>query len=238
MKLSELKLNERNPRQIKGAAFEKLKKSVKELPKMMRLRPIVIDTDGVILGGNMRYRALQALGYSEIPNEWVKVADDLTEEEKQRFIIEDNVQFGEWDFDMLFNEWDTPSLEDWGVEIPGELLTETSKLSEARADASMYYEPKERPQLTLRECVSIAKFNEKVQVIEDSPLTSEQKEMLKLFAYRFIRIDFESVADYYYFNADEEEKKVIERLRLVLIDGGEQGFIEDELLRITGGKKE
>ena len=118
MKLSELKLNERNPRQIKGAAFEKLKKSVKELPKMMRLRPIVIDTDGVILGGNMRYRALQALGYSEIPNEWVKVADDLTDEEKQRFIIEDNVQFGEWDFDMLFNEWDTPSLEDWGVEIP------------------------------------------------------------------------------------------------------------------------
>ena len=79
MKLSELKLNERNPRQIKGAAFEKLKKSVKELPKMMRLRPIVIDADGVILGGNMRYRALQALGYSEIPNEWVKVADDLSE---------------------------------------------------------------------------------------------------------------------------------------------------------------
>ena len=118
MKLSELKLNERNPRQIKGAAFEKLKKSVKELPKMMRLRPIVIDTDGVILGGNMRYRALCALGYSEIPNEWVKVADDLTEEEKQRFIIEDNVQFGEWDFDMLFNEWDTPSLEDWGVDLP------------------------------------------------------------------------------------------------------------------------
>ena len=118
MKLSELKLNERNPRQIKGAAFEKLKKSVKELPKMMRLRPIVIDADGVILGGNMRYRALQALGYSEIPNEWVKVADDLTEEEKQRFIIEDNVQFGEWDFDMLFNEWDTPSLEDWGVDLP------------------------------------------------------------------------------------------------------------------------
>lgn len=133
MKLSELKLNERNPRQIKGAAFEKLKKSVKELPKMMRLRPIVIDADGVILGGNMRYRALQALGYSEIPNEWVKVADDLTEEEKQRFIIEDNVQFGEWDFDTLFNDWDTELLKDWGVDLPvmddmrGELLQDVMK---------------------------------------------------------------------------------------------------------------
>lgn len=118
MLLSELHLNESNPRQIKGAAFEKLKKSVKELPKMMRLRPIVIDKDGVILGGNMRYRALQALGYSEIPNDWVKVADDLTDEEKQRFIIEDNVQFGEWDFDVLFNEWNTELLIGWGVDIP------------------------------------------------------------------------------------------------------------------------
>ena len=132
MKLSELKLNERNPRQIKGAAFEKLKKSVKELPKMMRLRPIVIDADGVILGGNMRYRALQALGYSEIPNEWVKVADDLTDEEKQRFIIEDNVQFGEWDFDMLFNEWDTPSLEDWGVDLP--IMKEGGEEEKCRTD--------------------------------------------------------------------------------------------------------
>ena len=85
---------------------------------MMHLRPIVVDASGVILGGNMRLRALQDLGYKEIPDEWVKRADDLTEEEKQRFIIADNVGFGEWDFEQLANEWDAEQLSDWGLDFP------------------------------------------------------------------------------------------------------------------------
>lgn len=237
MDIRKLKLNEKNPRTIKGEKFEKLKRSIKEFEKMLSLRPIVVDSDLVVLGGNMRLRALLANGYTEVPDEWVKVADALTEEEKRRFIIEDNTDFGEWDWDMLFNEWEVSDLEEWGMDIPNDLKTETSKLSEAKADASMYYEPQQKPQLSLRDCLSLAKFNEKIKVIDESQLTNEQKEVLKYFAYRFIKIDFESVADYYYFNASEEEKKVIERLRLVLIDKGEQGFIEDELLRITGGQK-
>lgn len=86
---------------------------------MMELRPIVVDQDGLILGGNMRYRALKELGFKEIPDTWVKVADNLTDEERERFIIEDNVGFGEWDFSMLANEWDAGKLNEWGMELPG-----------------------------------------------------------------------------------------------------------------------
>ena len=116
MILDQLKINKANPRLIKDDRFRKLVKSIKEFPKMLELRPIVIDEDGTILGGNMRYRALKELGYKEIPDNWVKKASELTDEEKRRFIIEDNVGFGEWDMDMLANEWDTEELEEWGVE--------------------------------------------------------------------------------------------------------------------------
>lgn len=117
MKISSLKINNANPRSIKDSKFKKLCSSIKDFPKMMSLRPIVIDNDGTILGGNMRYRALCELGYKEIPDEWVKRADELTDEEKQRFIIEDNVAFGDWDYDLLANAWDTELLNDWGVDL-------------------------------------------------------------------------------------------------------------------------
>jgi len=119
MKLSEIKPNPNNPRVLRDERFEKLKQSIQEFPKMMSLRPMVIDSDGIILGGNMRYRALQDLGYKEVPDEWVKRAEELTEEEKQRFIIADNVGFGDWDWDALGNDWDAEQLTDWGLEIPG-----------------------------------------------------------------------------------------------------------------------
>lgn len=118
MKITELKINKANPRFIRDEKFKLLKKSVQEFPSMMELRPIVIDTDGTILGGNMRYRALLDLGYKELPDTWVKRADQLTDAEKQRFIIEDNVGFGEWDWDMLSSEWDEQSLKDWGMDLP------------------------------------------------------------------------------------------------------------------------
>jgi len=118
VKVDELILNESNPRQIKDDRFKKLIKSIREFPKMLELRPIVIDDDGTILGGNMRFRALLELGYKEIPDSWVRKASELTDEEKQRFIIEDNVPFGEWDWEKLANEWDDKLLEEWGVELP------------------------------------------------------------------------------------------------------------------------
>ena len=118
MKISEIKLNKKNPRLIKDYKFEKLKKSITEFPKMLELRPIIIDNDNIILGGNMRYQALKDLGYKEMPENWVKKSSELSEEEKQRFIIADNVGFGDWDWDIIANEWDTEILADWGLDVP------------------------------------------------------------------------------------------------------------------------
>lgn len=84
----------------------------------MALRPIIVDANGIILGGNMRYKALLHLGYKEVPDEWVKRADDLTEEERRRFIISDNVGFGEWEWETVANEWDVEELADWGLDVP------------------------------------------------------------------------------------------------------------------------
>lgn len=118
MKISELKKNPNNPRLIKDDKFKKLVTSIENFPKMMELRPIVVDAEMVVLGGNMRLAALKELKYKEIPDNWVKRADDLTEEEKKQFIIKDNVGFGEWDWDILANEWDNEQLEEWGLDLP------------------------------------------------------------------------------------------------------------------------
>ena len=132
MKLSEIKLNPNNPRVIKDDKFAKLVKSITEFPKMMALRPIVVNNDNVVLGGNMRLKALKEIGYKEIPDEWVKRADDLTEEESRRFIIADNVGFGEHDWNMLSEEWDIEELAEWGLDIPD--FMDTDKKTEVKED--------------------------------------------------------------------------------------------------------
>ncbi len=116
--IGDMRINPDNPRLIKDDKFKKLCSSIKDFPKMMALRPIVVDSTGMILGGNMRFQALQHIGYKEVPDEWIKRADGLTEDERRRFIIEDNVGFGEWDFDILANEWDLDELTDWGLDLP------------------------------------------------------------------------------------------------------------------------
>jgi len=118
MKIKDIHINPKNPRYIKDDRFQLLVKNIKEFPKMMKLRPIIIDDTGMILGGNMRYLALKELDYKEIPEGWVVKASELSEEEKEKFKILDNVPFGNWDFDILANEWDLGKLQDWGVELP------------------------------------------------------------------------------------------------------------------------
>jgi len=114
LKINELKPNESNPRIIKEAKFKKLVQSIKDFPEMLELRPIILDEDNVILGGNMRYKACVAAGLKEVP---VKIAKGLTEEQKQEFIVKDNVGFGEWDWSMLGNEWDNTKLGEWGMDV-------------------------------------------------------------------------------------------------------------------------
>jgi DNA modification methylase len=118
MKLKDIKPNPNNPRVLRDDKFQKLKQSITEFPKMLSLRPMVIDENNVVLGGNMRLRALQELGFTDVEDAWVKRSSDLTEEEKKRFIIADNVAFGEWDWDTLANDWEVVDLEAWGLEIP------------------------------------------------------------------------------------------------------------------------
>jgi hypothetical protein len=108
--------NTSNPRIIKDDKFKKLVKSIKEFPEMLNLRPIVVDKDMVVLGGNMRLKACQAAGLKEVP---IIVADQLTPEQQAEFIIKDNVGFGEWDWDILANEWDAALMTDWGLDIGG-----------------------------------------------------------------------------------------------------------------------
>ncbi len=117
MKVSQIKSNPNNPRVIKDDRFRKLVKSIEEFPKMMELRPMVVNADNIVLGGNMRLKALKELGYTDIPDEWVKRADELTEDETRRFIIADNVGFGEHDWDLLANEWKSEELAEWGLDV-------------------------------------------------------------------------------------------------------------------------
>ena len=115
VKLSEIKPNPDNPRVIKRNQLKSLQKSLNDFPEMMKLRPIVVDEDGMILGGNMRYQALLANGATETE---VEKVSGLTPEQKREFVIKDNVAFGDWDWDALANEWDTDELEEWGLDIP------------------------------------------------------------------------------------------------------------------------
>lgn len=114
-KVNDIKLNPNNPRVIKDDKFKKLVKSIQEFPEMLDIRPIVVNSDMVILGGNMRFRACKEAGLKEIP---VIIADNLTEEQQKQFLIKDNVSGGEWDWDMLANEWDVEQLESWGLDMP------------------------------------------------------------------------------------------------------------------------
>jgi hypothetical protein len=116
LSINKIKSNPNNPRIIKDDKFHKLVKSIKEFPKMLELRPIVVNDDMIVLGGNMRLKACKEAGLKEIP---VIKASELTEEQQREFIIKDNVGFGEWDWDMLANEWDNDQLIEWGLDLPG-----------------------------------------------------------------------------------------------------------------------
>ena len=119
MKVSQLKLNKKNPRKISPDQMEKLKSSIEKFPKMMSLRPIVYDPDTMeVLGGNQRLLAIRALGMKEIPDDWAKSADELTEEEKREFILRDNIQAGDWDFEMLSTEFAEFDLGEMGMDMP------------------------------------------------------------------------------------------------------------------------
>jgi hypothetical protein len=114
VKINQIHRNPNNPRLIRDDRFKKLVKSIIEFPEMLKLRPIVVDEKNVILGGNMRYKACQQIGLKEV---YIIKAKNLTEKKRKQFVIKDNVGFGEWEWDMLSNEWNSSELEDWGLDV-------------------------------------------------------------------------------------------------------------------------
>lgn len=114
--INQVKANPNNPRIIKDDKFKKLVQSIKEFPEMLELRPIVVNEDMVVLGGNMRLKACKEAGLDKVP---VIKASNLTEEQQKEFIIKDNVGFGEWDWNDLANNWDAEKMQEWGLDIPG-----------------------------------------------------------------------------------------------------------------------
>jgi len=115
VKINSIKTNPKNPRLIKDDKFKKLVNSIKGFPQMLELRPIVVDENNIILGGNMRHKACIEAGLKEV---YIVQAKDLTQQQKDEFIVKDNVGFGEWDWDILANEWNTDKLENWGLSLP------------------------------------------------------------------------------------------------------------------------
>lgn len=114
LKISEVKLNPNNPRIIKDDKFKKLVQSIKDFPEMLNIRPIVVNQDMIILGGNMRYKACKEAGLKEIP----VIVTDLTEAQQREFLIKDNTSGGEWDWQVLANEWNAEELDAWGLDLP------------------------------------------------------------------------------------------------------------------------
>ena len=115
IEIDKIKPNPENPRIIKDYKFKKLVMSITNFPEMLEKRPIVVDENMIVLGGNMRLKACQEAGLKKID---VIIAEGWSEKQKKEFIIKDNSNFGEWDWDVLANQWDTDKLKDWGLDIP------------------------------------------------------------------------------------------------------------------------
>ena len=113
--INKIKPNAVNPRYIKDHKFKKLVKSIKSFPEMLEKRPIIVDENMIVLGGNMRLKASIEAGLKEV---WIDIAEGWSEDQKKEFIIKDNVGFGEWDWDILANEWNKFEIQDWGLSLP------------------------------------------------------------------------------------------------------------------------
>jgi len=222
VKIKQVKTNPNNPRFIKDDKFKKLVRSIKEFPEMLELRPIVVDKDNIVLGGNMRLRACKEAGLKEVH---ILKADQLTEEQQREFIIKDNVGFGEWDWDNLANEWDTDRLEDWGLDLP--LGYEESEEKYTNKIGSPNYTPSEtKPEIN--KLIDIDKANILISKIKKTELSKEVKDFLIFAAYRHVVFDYAFIAEYYC-HSDKIVQELMEESALIVIDFNkaiENGYVE------------
>ena len=231
MLINRLKTNQNNPRIIKDDKFKKLVKSIQDFPEMMEKRPMVCvtDTDGKLypLGGNMRLKALQELKYKEIPDAWIMLADEWSEEKRKEFTIKDNVGFGEWDWDTLANEWNVEELTEWGLDIP--MLNDKDEQQEIE-DLFSIELPFNKPSEDLpnvNDLADVSKTKELNSQIDLLKIDDELKEILKIRASFFTDFDFQKIADYYA-QQTQDVKNLFEELGMVILAPKEalkMGFI-------------
>ena len=233
VKVGEIKPNPNNPRVIKDDKFKKLVKSIQEFPQMLNIRPIVVNDDMIVLGGNMRLKACKEAGIKEIP---IIKASELTEQQQREFIIKDNVGFGEWDWDMIANEWDAEQLTEWGLDLPlwesDNSETEENPYTE-KINIPIYEANNEKPKLS--DTYNKDKFEQLINKIESSVLDKEYKEFLKLCATRHIVFDYQKIADLYS-HSDIEMQNLMEESALVIIDFDKA--IENGFVKLTEELKE
>lgn len=209
MNLSDIAEYKSNPRTISKKDFATLKKSLKDFPSMLEVREIVVDENGVILGGNQRYKGLMALGKTKVK---VKKVTGWTDEEKREFVIKDNIANGEWDTDRLANEWDKTKLEEWGLPLK---IASSGDYKELLEVSIPYYTPAE-------ECPESSELADLSEVEELNDMITKLKPekgleaILRARAAFFADFDFQKIADYYA-KADDKTKELMKRLGLVIV---------------------
>ena len=199
IKLSKLKPNENNPRIIKEDKFKKLVQSIKDFPEMLDLRPIVVDEEMTILGGNMRYKACIQAGIKEVP---IKIATGLTEEQKKEFIVKDNVGFGEWDWDSLGNDWDNVKLGEWGMDVwQPEDEEQYDNPYTAKIETPKYEPTGEKPEIN--QLYDTEKVNMLIDKIKAQKLPKTEQDFLIYAAYRHTVFNYKNIAEYYTHSSKE-----------------------------------
>jgi thiol-disulfide isomerase/thioredoxin len=250
VKLSQVSVNEANPRIIKEDKYRKLIDSILSFPEMLSIRPVVVENTMTALGGNMRCRALYDIAsmseqelteringlknkvdadkarliaywktWQDNPTVIVIKADSLTQEQRKEFIIKDNVGYGEWDFDLLANGWDSELLGDWGVDIPGIGADNSGGQDDdkytKKIEAPKYEMTGEKPEMS--DLVNEDKYKSLLEEINDADITDDDKNFLRKAAARHLVFNYSNIAEYYA-HASKEVQDLMEKSALVIID--------------------
>lgn len=207
--INDLVGTEKNPRTISKKDFAVLKRSIKDFPSMMKVREVVVDENYRILGGHQRIKALQAQGKTKV---LVKQVIGWTEEQKDEFLIKDNIANGDWDTDKLANEWDKTKLEEWGLPLK---IASSSDYKELLDVSIPYYTPSERCPLT-EELADLSEVEKLKDIVDDLECEDGLKRLLWARASFFADFDFQKIADYYA-HSDKKVQEVMKKLGLVIV---------------------
>lgn len=232
--IDQVQLSPDNPRVIKSSKFYKLVKSIEEFPEMLKIRPIVVDKDMIVLGGNMRLRACLEAGLKEVH---IIRASEFSDDQKREFVIKDNSSFGEWDWEVLANEWDVEKLDEWGLDLPS--MEHTEEEYTTKVESPIYETKVVKPNVS--ELCDLHKYNALIGRIEKADILKADKQFLMYAAMRHIKFNYSKIADYYA-HSEKNVQELMEESALVIIDYNkaiENGFVQlfktfDELSDLDG----